>query len=72
MTHATSLSTLLADWLVLAVVQLDSEGKKGPVIFSNEDPAGNKGLGIEYDRYFDPHYSVIHPTMLPVSRSQVV
>ncbi len=50
-THATSLSTLLADWLVLAVVQLDPEGK-GPVIFSNEEPAGNKGLGIGYDRYF--------------------
>lgn len=50
-THATSLSTLLADWLVLAVVQLDPEGK-GPVIFSNEEPTGNKGLGIECDRYF--------------------
>lgn len=50
-THATSLSTLLADWLVLAVVQLDPEGK-GPVIFSNEEPIGNKGLGFECDRYF--------------------
>ncbi len=49
--HATSISTLLADWLVLAVVQLDPE-KRGPVIFSKEEPGRNKELGIDWDRYF--------------------
>ena len=49
--HATSISTLLADWLVLAVVHLDPE-RRGPVIFSKEDPALNKELGIDWDRYF--------------------
>jgi signal transduction histidine kinase len=44
-------TSLRAHWFVLAVVHLDPE-RRGPVIFHKEEPALNKELGIDWDRYF--------------------